>query len=519
MDKTININLGGILFHIDGEAYTILRDYLLALSNKLRNTPGWDETVEDIELRIAEIFLSKKSATDIISRSDVEDIILIIGKPEDFSEGEYAGDEGKGGGEYGKRMMRQKHDRIIGGVCSGIGSYLNADPVWLRIIFVLFFLMYGAGLIIYLALWIALPVGDSVPVREDLHGRSRGSGGRSRGSGVYSGSGMTSQGKSGLIGNAFNEMFRALGNLFWLLVRGIIILIGLSFVVTGFLVTAAFIMVFVFKFPGIYAPGSTGLNICYLPDFLNYVTSPQLVPWIIFLAVITVILPLLVLVYLGVKMIFRFRARDGIFLLTGFMVWVTGITILSFLLFSEGISLVESARSGYREYLEASSDTLYIKSVSGTSAPDIDSEISIPGKDYHLFIDEENKKLYVGAFLHISPSPSGSAWVDITKRSSGRSKTDAAKKAARLRYNYRISGDTLFLDEYFTYPEAAKWSFDVVDVQVNIPQGTIISVDNTIIKMLREKLSGDFVNDYSESYLVMTKKGLEHLDPEQGAMP
>ena len=124
MDKTININLGGVLFHIDKEAYTILRDYLLALSNKLRNIPGWNETIEDIELRIAEIFLSKRSATDIINRKDVEDMILIIGKPEDFSQAEDTGDERKPGSGYGRRMMRQKHGRIIN-VTSVVGVIGN----------------------------------------------------------------------------------------------------------------------------------------------------------------------------------------------------------------------------------------------------------------------------------------------------------------------------------------------------------------------------------------------------------
>ena len=40
MDKTIKINLAGILFHIDEEAYHMLRDYLQAIDVKFRNIPG-----------------------------------------------------------------------------------------------------------------------------------------------------------------------------------------------------------------------------------------------------------------------------------------------------------------------------------------------------------------------------------------------------------------------------------------------------------------------------------------------
>ena len=56
MDKTIKINLGGTLFQIDEEAYKILRRYLQDIDDRLKNTPGGAETIEDIESRIAEIF-------------------------------------------------------------------------------------------------------------------------------------------------------------------------------------------------------------------------------------------------------------------------------------------------------------------------------------------------------------------------------------------------------------------------------------------------------------------------------
>ena len=84
MDKTININIAGILFQIDEEAYGILRDYLQAINNRFRNVPGGVETVADIESRIAEIFESQKGTAGTISVNNVEAMISIIGKPEDF---------------------------------------------------------------------------------------------------------------------------------------------------------------------------------------------------------------------------------------------------------------------------------------------------------------------------------------------------------------------------------------------------------------------------------------------------
>ena len=88
MDKTININTAGTLFQIDDEAYRILQDYLQALNNRFRNVEGGHETVDEIESRIAEIFQSQKGLTGVVSKENVQAMISILGKPEDFDPNE-----------------------------------------------------------------------------------------------------------------------------------------------------------------------------------------------------------------------------------------------------------------------------------------------------------------------------------------------------------------------------------------------------------------------------------------------
>lgn len=69
------------------------------------------------------------------------------------------------------------------------------------------------------------------------------------------------------------------------------------------------------------------------------------------------------------------------------------------------------------------------------------------------------------------------------KRSAGRSRTDASRKAETLVYNYKLSGDTLYLDEYFSIPSNNKWSFDNVRVNLYIPEGTAVHFDSTTENM------------------------------------
>ena len=62
-----------------------------------------------------------------------------------------------------KRLVRNKHDEMIGGVCSGIANYLDIDPVIVRLVCVLLALGGGHGILAYLILWILLPT-DEEPV-------------------------------------------------------------------------------------------------------------------------------------------------------------------------------------------------------------------------------------------------------------------------------------------------------------------------------------------------------------------
>src|SRR4030042_1694440 len=115
MEKTINIDLGGTLFQIDEEAYRILRDYLQAINLKFKNVPGGNETIDDIESRIAEIFQSQKFTAGVINKENVEAMISIIGKPEDFDQSENT-EPVHGYTSYQRRKMyRNPDDKIIGG--------------------------------------------------------------------------------------------------------------------------------------------------------------------------------------------------------------------------------------------------------------------------------------------------------------------------------------------------------------------------------------------------------------------
>jgi phage shock protein C len=57
-----------------------------------------------------------------------------------------------------KRLMRSSRDKKLGGVCAGVADYFDMDPTIVRIVWLLTFLIGGAGFFLYLVLWIVLPL-------------------------------------------------------------------------------------------------------------------------------------------------------------------------------------------------------------------------------------------------------------------------------------------------------------------------------------------------------------------------
>lgn len=508
MDKTININLGGTLFQIDEAAYKVLRDYLQSINMRFRNTQGGNETIEDIETRIAEIFQSQKGTAGIVSIENVVDMIRIIGKPEDFDQP----DAETASNDYSyrqpgprKKLFRNPENQVIGGVCGGLGAYINTHPVWIRVLFVLLTCFFFVGAFIYVALWIALPAASSDSQRKEMYG----------GMHNLAQPGNAENSQAAKVGNAFDAIFKAIGKVLFIIVRIILIVFGTMIVLFGFLALLSFIMIFVFKYPGSFSTDAFGFNMAYLPDFLNYIISPPAVPWVKALIAIVSIVPMLALIYGGIRLIFWFRVRDGFVWLAGFVIWVMSAAALSIILFNEGVGFAETEQTVSQEYFSTAPDTLYIVSGRKISDLDTDKEIEIPDEEYNIFISEERKELYIRTSLDINSDERNSASVTIKKHSAGRSKFDAIENTERLIYNYKITGNKLYLDEFFTIPAESKWSMDYVFVTVTVPENTVIHMDRTSELLFHSGDDEDFVSDPKKSFWLMTEDGLDYIDPHK----
>lgn len=183
MNKTVNINLAGMAFIMDDNAYEVLHQYLEALRHKFVNAAEREEIMNDIEARMAEMLNAKKTpGKQVINIEDINEVVGIMGRPEDI-----AGDEepqaGSAKAQTGtqervqsgpvkRRLFRDPDDKKVSGVISGLCHYFGInDPVWLRLAFVgLCFLSFGTMILIYFILMIVIPEADTAAEKLQMKG-------------------------------------------------------------------------------------------------------------------------------------------------------------------------------------------------------------------------------------------------------------------------------------------------------------------------------------------------------------
>jgi len=165
MNKVVNINLNGIIICIDEVAYEQLKQYIDALHKHFSGTEGSAEIISDIETRIAELLQLKLTDNyTVILPKDVADVIAVMGNPwqmegeeEQQSSSQSSTQNNTQNNAGPKKLKRDPHNKVISGVCGGLGNFLNIDPIIARAGFLISFFVFGSGLLLYLILWIIMP--------------------------------------------------------------------------------------------------------------------------------------------------------------------------------------------------------------------------------------------------------------------------------------------------------------------------------------------------------------------------
>ncbi len=520
MKKTFTINISGTVFHIDDDAYERLNNYITQVNRHFGDDAEAREIVEDIESRISELFQERiKDGSEVITKDQVEEIIRIMGMPEAF-------DDVKDGEKVKtkihiprqRKLYRDPDDRVLGGVCSGLGAFFNLDPVIIRLIFVIFiFLGVGSSLIVYLILWIVVPKASNTAQRLEMKGEEVNINNISKNIKEeiqevkenyerYKTSKSYTRGRDRVdqAGNVAMSGVRALLKILAVIIGIVLVFAGIFAIIA--LITSMFITN---EFLGI-SPIGHGI-----PHYLDLFVSGNTLFWFWIGLALTIGIPLIMLAYLGTKLIFRFKSSNGAVGVTSLGLWVLGIILLIFATV-RGFSDFKSVSTSTKiEPITTKSDTLYLKLGNDEFSEYLDSNLDIDG----LRIASINGKEFLlnEPTLDIVKSESGEFNIVIKTKARGHDLDKAQKNAREINYKLNQQDSLLTFQPWYMIPDKSVWHNQRIEITLKVPENKTIFLNSDMVKIIHDikNTSDMWDGDMGGKYWTMTSNGLELTQKKQ----
>ncbi len=505
MNKTVNINIGGMIFHIDEDAYQKLTRYFEAIKRSLSNSSGQDEIMKDIEMRVAELLIEKqKSDKHVINNKDVDEVITVMGQPEDYKiddDSEEKPSEPFYPYTKSKKLYRDKDRGTIAGVCTGLGHYFGIDAVWLKIIFLLL-AFTSFGIIAYFVLWIAMPkavttseklemTGEPVTisniekkVREEFDSVSnkfKNADYDKMGNEIQRGATKVADGVGEIIISIFKVFAKILGAI--IVVFSSIALLGICF-------TSIF-MIFSSSMPDNYI-----LNNISTPIGLETPIWAQ--GMLLFFAFG---IPLFFFLILGLKLLVpNLKSVGSIIKFSLLGIWIIAVGILISLGIKEATQIAYDGKDVKKQVITiAPIDTLNIKFKNN----DFYSKDRYNNTDFRLTQDENNNEVIYSnnISLEILKTDEAFPFIQIERLAVGKSALEARTRAEKIKYGFKIEGNQLILDNYLLTNVTDKFRGQKVELFLYLPKGTLFKADESVEDF--DTTSNDFFNlDFSSKEYV-----------------
>lgn len=511
MKKTFTINISGRVFHIDEDAHEKLSHYLNQLNRYFGNDPDAKEIVQDIESRISELFSEKmKGGGEVITLEHVEEVIAVMGMPEAISDSKPVDEEKKEKVTYvrSRKLYRDPDDKVLGGVCSGLGAYFNLDPVMVRIIFILLVIL-GAGsfLLVYIILWIVVPKARNTAERLEMKGEEVNITNISKSikeefqdvKQNYH-SFRQSKGREGI-----NEVGNVLVSLFKAILKVAVVLIGAVFVIISIVVLISLILSFFV----------TGAVVGFLPwsgAFPNYIgmfMNGEILSWFSIGVILVLGIPLIVLAYLGLKIIFRFKSPNGAVGLTLLVLWIVGLIVMIASAVTGFSGFKDVSTNTRQEIIATPSDTLYLKLGKDEFSDYLDDNIELG----NIRIANMNDKPFLVGTpeLDIQRSETNNWGLVIKSKSRGQDQESAQKNSREIRYDIDQKDSLITFQPWYVIPGQSSWHHQQIQITLKVPEGKTVYLNQDMVKILHDiaNTSNTWDGDMVGKYWTMKAEGLE----------
>lgn len=534
MNKTININIGGTFFHIDEEAYDELQHYLVILKKSFHNTQGSDEIISDIEYRIAELFSERLTEMrQVINRKDVDQVIEIMGRPEEFKEeadeessftdsinqerasksnsDNNSSSSGSKKRSYDKQLYRDPETGLIGGVLAGFAHYINFDRTWIRIIWILLsFTTLGTFLLIYVILWAIIPEPKNSSDRLKMKGE------RINVSNIERSIKNEFENFEKEVGEFSNKVkntdFKQMGEnvkrnakritdkgqpfikrFFRLIAKviGIIILIFTS-------------MATLFLFFTWFIAGVLGIEEMSLLADINMMNETNLPIWLVTtLAFILAVVPVILFMILGLKLTFIKSNRSYKSLALSLVgIWFITVLVSIFFGFQQGRDYQTDGSKTTTDIIDIdmSNELRFMMN------PQIDYEDQIENRDAYdiLHLDNGIQKILSNDInIILRQGLSTDFEVKVKRKAQGHDLETAKERASKIEYIYKHVGQQIIFNEYFIHDFQDKIRGQEVDITLFIPENSTFKLEENLYRYLYTRLANDM--NFSRRELVNHK--------------
>ena len=541
MNKTVNINLAGIFFHIDEDAYLKLSRYLEAIKRSFTDSQGRSEIIADIEARIAELFSERiQNEKQVVGIKLVDEVITIMGQPEDYLvDDEIFEDEPRSKTTYSsrptKKLYRDTDNSYIGGVSAGLSHYFGIDPLWMRLIWLI--LAIGSGgtfIFIYLIFWALVPearttaekltmTGDPVnisniekkikdgidSVSETVRNVDFKKHGEKLKEGIDNVSDNISesvknvdfQKQGNRIKSSSQTFFDTIGNILMFFLKVAAKFIGVILIIVGISTLISLIV-------ALFTVGITDFVDVPGLDIL-YVTNAANIPfWLISMLVFFAVgIPFFFVFYLGLKILVNnLKSIGNIAKFTLLGLWlmaIIGLVVTGIRQATE--HAFEAKVSNETELSVVATDTLTLTSVGLGNY----NSYRYNNNDFLRIVEDDNGRSLVSnnvRFIVRSTTDSIGS-ISIDKEATGRNYDRAKDRAENINYNYQLTNNTLKLNRFLQTDIENKFSEQEVRVTLFVPEGTILYLDEKFTRSWRYSYSrygNNLLNDmrYGNYYLV-----------------
>lgn len=487
MRKTLNINLGGMAFVMDENAYELLHGYLEALKQKFSNEEEREEILNDIEARIAEM-LSHKLANrkEVVSIEEVQLVMDAMGRPEDIAGEEPPTDQPSAkrstttsaGAPVKKRLFRDPDDAKIGGVIAGLCHYFGInDPVWIRIAaIILIFVTSGSIILLYLLLLIVVPKASTAAEKLQMKGEPINISTIQKEVKEAAVRGGESVQKFVREENFFEKVWGILADLIKVVFKLFAIVVIVASMIGLIAVSAGFL--------GFYILGSS-----WMIDASRLVVDhPSTITMFSFGFLFFFLAPLIALIYLCLKVLVGQRSRVRSLKWILLVAWITGLVLLVISGYKTGIQFAnEATRKEQVSLMQPPKGALMVQltdelgnkyeSESGSSE---DFQINPDGVYINGVNLRDLEEIPLGKpKLELMPAEGDSFYLQEITTAHGRDRREAERNAAIVIYKFNQTDTVLNLQKGLYIGKQGKFRDQRLTIRLAIPEGkTVRFADN-----------------------------------------